>query len=402
MRLALVFILPVIVLCALCDLYIYRQVTQRAQRNKPFWKWFTIITSVILLGGIVAVTAIPKRGGSNGDLLTLMWCLYGFFSIYLPKLLWVVADLISRIPQLWHERRLPGYKWVEWTLAAVVFVAMWFGVANTHRIDVEEITYRHPDLPASFDGLRVAQISDLHVGTYGSDTSFVAQLVDRVNSLRPDVILFTGDIVNRRSDELLPFAHVLARLKAPCGIFSILGNHDYGDYYNWPSPAAKTENMQLLKDLQAGMGWKMLNNESATLRRGADSLVIIGVENIGDPPFPVYGDLDAAYPADPADPAFKILMSHNPAHWTDDIKDAPDKNIALTLSGHTHAMQMSIGHKVSPAALRYRTWGGMYSDEGRAHDLYVNIGTGEVAIPARIGATPEITLFTLRHAAKED
>lgn len=184
------------------------------------------------------------------------------------------------------------------------------------------------------------------------------------------------------------------------GVYSILGNHDYGDYYNWTSPEAKKENMQLLKDLQAGMGWNMLNNASRTFYNDGDSIVLIGVENIGDPPFPVYGDLEKAYPFDLADPAFKILLSHNPAHWTEDIREAPDKIIPLTLSGHTHAMQMSLG-RISPAAFRYSTWGGMYGDTGNAHRLYVNIGDGEVAIPARIGATPEITLFTLTKGPRE-
>ena len=143
------------------------------------------------------------------------------------------------------------------------------------------------------------------------------------------------------------------------------------------------------------MGWQLLNNESRTLRRGNDSIVVIGVENIGDPPFPVYGDLDAAYPGDLDDPSFKILMSHNPAHWVEDIKDSPDKNIALTLAGHTHAMQVEL-FGLSPAAFRYDTWVGMYADTDSAHRLYVNIGLGEVGIPARIGATPEITQITLR------
>ena len=162
----------------------------------------------------------------------------------------------------------------------------------------------------------------------------------------------------------------------------------------WPSPEAKVADRRHLVELQEGMGWKMLNNATAVIHRGADSIAIVGVENIGDPPFPVYGDLDKAYPGDLADPVFKILMSHNPAHWTADIADAPDKNIPLTLSGHTHAMQMEV-LGVSPAALRYSTWGGMYSDADGSHSLYVNIGIGEVGIPARIGATPEITLFTL-------
>ena len=139
----------------------------------------------------------------------------------------------------------------------------------------------------------------------------------------------------------------------------------------------------------------MLNNNNEFLHSGAESLALIGVENIGDPPFHVYGNLDEAYPGDLADPAFKILLSHNPAHWENDIRNAPDKNIALTLSGHTHAMQMEL-FGLSPAALRYRDWGGLYADEDSTHMLYVNIGIGEVGIPARIGATPEVTLFTLK------
>ena len=177
------------------------------------------------------------------------------------------------------------------------------------------------------------------------------------------------------------------------GVFSILGNHDYGDYYSWNSPADKADNMQQLLDMQSEMGWKMLNNATSFIHRGNDSIALIGVENVGDPPFTVYGDLDMAYET-LDDPVVKILLSHNPAHWVEDIKDAPDKNIALTLSGHTHAMQMS-AFGVSPAAWRYPTWGGLYADED-GHQLYVNIGLGEVAIPARIGANPEITLITLR------
>lgn len=400
MRLALILILPVIILDVLLDWYICRAVRLRATGHRRFWSRFAIWTSAALTLFIVIITALPKKEGSNGDLISMMWALYFYFSIYIPKFAWVLCDLIGKIPQLWHRRRIPGSQWVAWGLAGVIFAAMWFGVINTRRIDVREVTFSDPSVPEAFEGLRIAQISDLHTGTYGNDTTFVSKLVDRVNSLNPDIIVFTGDIVNRRSDELLPFVPVLARLHAPMGVYSILGNHDYGDYYNWTSPEAKKENMQLLKDLQAGMGWNMLNNASRTFYNDGDSIVLIGVENIGDPPFPVYGDLEKAYPFDLADPAFKILLSHNPAHWTEDIREAPDKIIPLTLSGHTHAMQMSLG-RISPAAFRYSTWGGMYGDTGNAHRLYVNIGDGEVAIPARIGATPEITLFTLTKGPRE-
>jgi len=153
--------------------------------------------------------------------------------------------------------------------------------------------------------------------------------------------------------------------------------------------------MQELYRMQHDMGWTLMNNSAHTFHAGPDSLVLIGVENIGDPPFPIYGDLDKAYPGDLADSAFKILLSHNPAHWVDDIAGSPDKNIALTLSGHTHAMQIEVGG-FSPGQFRYPTWGGLYSDENGSHSLYVNIGAGTVGVPMRLGATPEITLITLR------
>ena len=179
------------------------------------------------------------------------------------------------------------------------------------------------------------------------------------------------------------------------GVYSILGNHDYGDYFNWPNDSSKAANMELMDSLKAKMNWQLLRNQTAWLRCGSDSIALVGVENVGDPPFHIYGDLPASYPGSLSDDVFKILLSHNPAHWVADIKDNPSAQIALTLSGHTHAMQME-AFGISPAAFRYPTWGGMYSDSDSLRRLYVNIGIGEVGIPARIGATPEVTLFTLR------
>lgn len=396
MRLPLLPILMVLVINALVDFYIYRAVSRRSPRShrrrtmKSIWLW----SSVVLAAVLVAAICWPKKSGDNDELLGLMWVLFGYFSIYIPKYVYVIFDLLASVPKLLHRHRL---KWLSATgigAGVIVFGLMWWGaLINRYRIQVNEVTVSIPTLPKSFSGLKIAQISDLHVGTYGHDTTFVAKLVERVNSLHPDMIVFTGDIVNRRSDELIPFAEVLSHLEAPMGVYSILGNHDYGDYYVWPSENDKADNLQLLKDTQRRMGWKMLNNTTEMLHNGNDSIALIGVENVGDPPFHCYGNLDTAYPGDLEDPTVKILLSHNPAHWTSDICDAPDKNIALTLSGHTHAMQMEL-FGVSPAAMRYPTWGGRYSDEA-GQTLYVNIGTGEVAIPARIGATPEITLLTI-------
>lgn len=393
MRLPLVLILPLLVLGVLVDWYIVRAVGARCRRRWP--RLLAVWQGVAFALGLVVLIVMPKRSGSDADITAIMWCLYAYFSVYMPKYIFVAVDLLAKLPQLFRRKRIKALSVAGEVLAVVVFVAMWWGaLVNRYDIDIREVSFESEALPEAFNGLRVAQISDIHTGSYGTDTAYLAKVVEAVNALTPDVILFTGDIVNRHSSELEPFTGVLGRLRAPYGVYSVLGNHDYGDYYVWPSPEAKVADRRHLVELQEGMGWKMLNNATAVIHRGADSIAIVGVENIGDPPFPVYGDLDKAYPGDLADPVFKILMSHNPAHWTADIADAPDKNIPLTLSGHTHAMQMEV-LGVSPAALRYSTWGGMYSDADGSHSLYVNIGIGEVGIPARIGATPEITLFTL-------
>lgn len=393
MRLPLVLILPLLLLGVLVDWYIVRAVGARCRRR---WsRLLAVWQGVAFALGLVVLIVLPKRSGSDADLTSIMWCLYAYFSVYVPKYIFVAVDLLAKLPRLFRRKRIKALSVAGEVLAAVVFVAIWWGaLVNRYNIDISEVPFESDALPEAFNGLRVVQISDIHTGSYGTDTAYLAKVVEAVNALNPDVILFTGDIVNRHSSELEPFTGVLGRLRAPYGVYSVLGNHDYGDYYVWPSPEAKGADRRHLVDLQEGMGWKMLNNATSVLHRGADSIAIVGVENIGDPPFPVYGDLDAAYSGDLADPVFKILMSHNPAHWTADIADAPDKNIPLTLAGHTHAMQMEV-LGVSPAALRYPTWGGMYTDADGSHALYVNIGIGEVGIPARIGATPEITLFTL-------
>lgn len=383
----------VLALSIAIDVYIGVQLRRRQPRRKGLFRLHAIVAG-LFNAMLVALICLPKRSGGGSELTMIMWGLYAFLSVYVPKFLFVVFDLISSVPRLWHGRRVCGLDIAGGVLGVLVFVMMWWGaLINRYDIDIREVEIEIDGLPEAFDGYTIAQISDIHVGTFGSDTSFVADVVEAVNGLKPDMVAFTGDIVNRRSDELAPFAPVLSRLQGRDGVYSILGNHDYGDYYNWPSEEAKTANLQELLVMQHAMGWEMLNNDHIFIRRGNDSIAIIGVENVGDPPFHTYGNLDAAYP-DAADPNVKILLSHNPAHWTDDIKDSPDKNIALTLAGHTHAMQMSI-FGWSPAEFRYPTWGGLYGDDDK-HQLYVNIGAGEVGIPARIGATPEITLITLR------
>lgn len=394
MRLPLVQLLIAIVVNILVDIYIYKVLKHRLRSRVP--ARIQVWTALALFVMIVAAICLPHTS-SNSVLLAVMWMIYIYISVYFAKYVFVIIDLVARIPQLFKRKRLGWLSAVASVASAGVFaVFIWASLINRFHIDVNEAEIEISGLPAEFDGYRIAQISDLHVGTFGTDTAFVAALADRLNSLDADLIVFTGDIVNSRAAELLPHVKPLSRLSAPDGVLSILGNHDYGDYASWPDADAKRSNMELMKSLQKEMGWRLLLNESVTVRRGADSIAVIGVENIGDPPFPVYGSLSRAYPR-LSDSVVKILLTHNPAHWVDSIASSPEINIPLSLAGHTHAMQFEV-FGWSPAKYRYPTWGGLYADDDRSHQLYVNIGTGTVGFPARVGATPEITLFTLKKA----
>ncbi len=394
MRLPIVLMIAAILLNAAADFYIYRSLQR--YNSRKLWRRVYLVAAAACMALLIAILCMPFRSGGEDVLRATMWMLFTFLSLFTPKVIYVIFDLSARIPMLFRKPTFRPLSWFGLFMALVAFVAMWWGALfNRFNLDVRNVEIASPEVPKGFDGFTIAQISDLHVGTFGNDTTFLCDLVGKINSLHPDLVVFTGDIVNRRTVELEPFVNVLSRISAPYGVYSILGNHDYGDYTEWPTKQAKAENMQLLKDLQRRMGWKMLNNAHDTLVAHGDTLMLIGVENIGDPPFPVYGSLAEAYPAGVSDRHAKVLLSHNPAHWDSDIQDSDSTNILLTLAGHTHAMQITM-LGTSPAAWRYHHWGGLYTDK-KGQNLYVNIGAGTVGFPARVGATPEITLFTLRH-----
>lgn len=406
MRLPLINIIIVSVLTILIDLYILSDVAKASSRRRRTRNiWIYIATCVPCWALLIIAICLPKREVDQ-NINPVMWLLFTYLSIFASKVIYTICSLIGRLINIGTHRLVNYGSMLGLPLAVLVFIVMWWGVAVTrHEIKVNEETVVSQRLPVHFDNYRIVQISDLHTGTWGQDTAFISKLVESVNGLKADAILFTGDIVNRQTSELQPFLTVLSRLKATDGIYSVLGNHDYGDYMDWPNPRQRDTNNALLAAWQKQMGWKLLNNEHTYLRRDNDSIVLIGVENWGEPPFGQYGDLKKAYPSGAGekglyDGNFKLLMTHNPEHWSREVRK--ESNIDLTLSGHTHAMQMQVnlfGHKFSPAALRYDYWGGMYEDvskDGTPMHLYVNIGAGEVAIPMRIGATPEITVFTLK------
>lgn len=257
-------------------------------------------------------------------------------------------------------------------------------------------------LPKNFDGLRIVQISDLHLGTWKSEKP-LEEAVKRILSLKPDLILFTGDLVNFTTKEAFRFEKILGQIKAPMGVYVTLGNHDYGNYVNWPSKAAKQRNMNQLYAFYKRIGWKLLNNRHVKFIRGNQQIALVGVENWGaHPRFPKRGDLKkAAHGLEPN--TFKLLMSHDPSHW-DHVVIPENFDMDLTLSGHTHGFQFGIeskDFKWSPAQYMYKEWAGLYTDKSSGRQIYVNRGLGSIGYPGRIGILPEITLLELFHHQSE-
>lgn len=271
-----------------------------------------------------------------------------------------------------------------------------YGTTNRYNYQVKRLKLKFDNLPEAFKGTKIVQISDVHSGSFDSHTA-VAEGAKKIMEEQPDIIFFTGDLVNDRADEIQPFTDIFSQLKAPLGVYSTLGNHDYGDYVQWPSQESKVANLEKLKQTHGNMGWKLMMNEHVVLEKGDDKIAIVGIENWGAKAgFPKYGDMNKAYTglADKNVP-FKILLSHDPSHWDGQVlKEYND--IDLTLSGHTHGMQFGIeipGFKWSPVKYVYKNWAGLYQ-EGKQY-LYVNRGFGFLGYPGRLGILPEITVIEL-------
>ncbi|QKG51607.1 metallophosphoesterase [Hymenobacter sp. BRD67] len=274
---------------------------------------------------------------------------------------------------------------------------IWGMVKGKTDYQVRRVVLRYPNLPASFDGFKILQISDLHTGSFNGNTEPMRRAVRLINAQHADLVVMTGDLVNDHSEEVLPHIEALAGIKSDLPIFSILGNHDYGDYVAWPSAEAKRQNLQQLAGYHAKIGWRLLLDESHIIRRGQDELAVLGVQNWSSHPnFPKHGNLAQAHAASGQAP-FKLLLSHDPSHWEAQVLDYHD--IDLTLSGHTHGMQFGVnlpGFKWSPVQYSYPQWAGLY-EQGR-QKLYVNVGLGYLGFPGRVGFLPEITLLELRRA----
>ena len=293
-----------------------------------------------------------------------------------PKVVFILFDAF--LP--WFFALIPALGVMGWF--AFGFIEGW------KRLELKHITFTSPDLPAYFDGYRLVQITDFHLGSFPPSNDFVQKVVDATNNEEPDMILFTGDLVNNQASEVEPYLDTLRQLHASDGIYSIWGNHDYCEYGNNHSIGALKRNRRMLYGYQESLGWHQLMNEHHVVSHGMASIAVIGVENPGQPPFTNRSNLKKAMKGLNPD-MFKILLSHDPHHWR---REVVGKKIQLTLAGHTHAGQLKIG-KWTPARMAFKEWGGAYRIGEQM--LYVSSGIGG-SFPFRLGAWPELTVITLK------
>ena len=402
------WIIP-IVFYILIDIYAF-QAIKTISKNHFIHGVYVLSSVAILVFFIYAITSPDARTNPK------MMYIYGLFlALFVPKIIAVIAmfgeDVIRVFVGVFYKigggseasfmpSRRKFVSTVALGIAAIPFGALLYGmIKGKYNYKVLQYTLEFDDLPSSFDGYTLNQISDIHSGRFDNPEK-VKYAVDLVNKQQSDLILFTGDLVNNVAQEMDAWKDTFATLKATDGVYSVLGNHDYGDYVSWESAEKKQENLQALIALQKDMGWDVLLNESRTIQKNQQAIKLVGVENWGEGGFKKAGDLEKAC-ADVSAQDFTILMSHDPSHWQSRVKEHP-KNIQLTLSGHTHGMQFGIEipgwFKWSPVKYRYQNWAGIYKEFGRY--INVNRGFGYLGYPGRVGIWPEVTVITLKKKSK--
>lgn len=375
------------------DLFIYLRFIIRFT-SKWWLRVLYWVPSFLLAAGLLYLVYFANNAFSERHTQSVGWFSIFFFLFTAPKLLLALFTALGILFHKWFRWPRTPFIGTGLTLAVIsIFIVLYGSFIGRTRFEVKEAAYVSARLPQAFDGYRIVQLSDLHIGSWQGNTAAIRRLTELVNAQHPDLIVFTGDLVNHRAVELNDFQELLAGLKAKDGVYSVLGNHDYGPYFRWRNKHEQDSNLIDLQQRQAAMGWKLLNNTHTFLVQGNDSIALIGVENEGEPPFSQHGDLPKAMRG--TEGKFSILLSHNPTHWRREVLSQSD--IDLMLAGHTHAMQLQLGN-YSPSVYIYPEWGGMYLEGARG--LYVNVGIGYVGLPFRFGAWPEITVLTLRRQAR--
>ncbi len=386
-------LLLILLLFLVSDIYFFQAVT--TVTSSPLVHTGYWLIDILLLSGILFVAFIPRKGSKVQRFMALL--MGAMLVVFVPKLFSAPVLLAEDIFRLFRgfPPRSVYISEVALVLSGVFLLVVLFGLTRgRHFYRVRRETIHFPDLPEAFDGFTITQLSDIHSGSF-SEPKGVQKGLDLVNAQNSDIILFTGDLVNNEASEMERWIPAFARLKAPLGKYSVLGNHDYGDYIRWESPEAKRSNLDRLKRVHDEIGFRLMLNEAITLRKDGQYITLLGVENWGKGGFHRYGDLQKAVDGIP-DNAFKILMSHDPSHWEGVVLDHR-QHVHLTLSGHTHGMQFGIelfGLKWSPIQYVYRQWAGLYNRDGKY--LYVNRGFGFLGLKGRIGIWPEIAVITLK------
>jgi hypothetical protein len=393
----------------LIDIYAF-QAIKTFSRN-PWIYGLYVLSSVTVLGVLIYQLSFS---GSPRMMLGAKMYIFGFFlALMIPKLLLIIfmfgEDIFRMIAAVFSKLGISGNdqsfhipsrrKFISTLalgVAAIPFASLLYGMyQGKYNYKVLKYSLEFDDLPDGFDGYTITQISDIHSGSF-TNMEKVEYAVDLVNQQKSDLVLFTGDLVNNVAEEMNEWKSVFSKIKASDGVFSVLGNHDYGDYVRWDSEAEKKKNLSVLKNIQKEMGWDLLLNEHRYINKGNDRIALVGVENWGENGFKKAGDLDAAC-AGVATEEFKILMSHDPSHWKAEVKQ-DERNFQLTLSGHTHGMQFGIEIpgwiKWSPVKYQYENWAGIYKEFGRY--INVNRGFGYLGYPGRVGIWPEITVIQLK------
>ncbi len=391
----------------LVDIYAF-QAIKTVTRN-PWIYGIYVIASLLILAALIY--ELSFAGSPKLMEPSKMYVFGVFLAIFIPKLLLIIfmfgEDIIrlfvgvfSKVAGSDEGFYIPSRRKFISTLAlgiaAIPFASLLYGmVQGKYNYKVLKYSLEFDDLPQEFDRYTITQISDIHSGSFDNHKK-VEYAVNLINEQKSDVILFTGDLVNNVVEEMHDWKVLFSTITATDGVFSVLGNHDYGDYVSWESESKKAQNLQNLKELQREMGWDLLLNENRYLERNGEKIALIGVENWGEGGFKKAGDLDKACEGI-SHKDFKILMSHDPSHWQAQVKgDA--RNFHLTLSGHTHGMQFGIEipgwFKWSPVKYRYENWAGIYEEFGRY--INVNRGFGYLGYPGRVGIWPEITVIQLK------
>ncbi len=408
-----------LVVLVLGDIYLWSAFKKSVFHYGYFWRTLFItlfwLPAFLVLFSLFASWVVPFIDWND----TFRTYLIGFILVFytakiLPLFFLLVSDLLRifrKLPVLVkkHQRReLVQYadegitrskflQYMAYLSGGLVLGTMFTGMFKwVYQFNVVKEKLFFDRLPRDFDGLRVVQVSDMHLGSWRSEKP-LEEAVKVINGLNADMVLFTGDLVNFATKEAFRFERILKKIKAKHGVYVTLGNHDYGDYISWPSDEAKKKNMQALFNFYRRLGWKLMNNRHELFTRNGSHIALVGVENWGSHlRFPKRGDIRKAVKGIP-EGTFKLLMSHDPTHW-DSVIVPGGYDIDLTLSGHTHGFQFGIetkNLKWSPAQWMYKHWAGLYREEKGRRMLYVNRGLGSIGYPGRIGILPEITLFEL-------